>query len=117
VLAILGFPLVLFLAWAFELTPEGIKREHEVDRSQSVAHITVRKLDFAIIGLLVVALGYFVYDKFVLDPAWDAARVVATTEAVNSEAIEQAVQAQEKDNSIAVLPFVRMGPSPRCARR
>jgi TolB-like protein/cytochrome c-type biogenesis protein CcmH/NrfG len=108
VLAILGFPLVLFLAWAFELTPEGIKREHEVDRSQSVAHITGRKRDFAIIGLLVVALGYFAYDKFFLVPARDAARVDATTEAVNSEAIEQAVQAPDNDKSIAVLPFVNM---------
>jgi TolB-like protein/Tfp pilus assembly protein PilF len=108
VLGILCFPLALFLAWAFELTPEGIKREHEVDRSQSVTHITGRKLDFAIIGLLVVALGYFVYDKFVLDPARDAARMVATTEVVNGEAIEQAVQAPETDNSIAVLPFVNM---------
>ena len=105
---IIGFPFALVFAWAFELTPEGIKREHEVDRSQSVTHITGRKLDFAIIGLLVVALGYFAYDKFVLDPARDAARVVATTEAVNSEAIEQTVQAPETDNSIAVLPFVNM---------
>jgi hypothetical protein len=105
---IIGFPFALVFAWAFELTPEGIKREHEVDRSQSVTHITGRKLDFAIIGLLVAALGYFAYDKFVLDPARAAARVVATTEAVNSEAIEQAVQAQTNDNSIAVLPFVNM---------
>ncbi|MFB3077036.1 MAG: hypothetical protein ACE1Y4_03425, partial [Lysobacterales bacterium] len=107
-LGIIGFPFALVFAWGFELTPEGIKREHEVDRSQSVAHITGRKLDFAIIGLLVVALGYFAYDKFVLEPARDAELVVATTEAVTDEVIEQAVQTTGYDKSIAVLPFVNM---------
>ncbi len=34
----LGFPLALIFAWAFEMTPEGIKRDHEVDRSQSITH-------------------------------------------------------------------------------
>ncbi|NIP18415.1 MAG: adenylyl cyclase, partial [Xanthomonadales bacterium] len=47
------FPAIIF-AWAFELTPEGIKREHEVDRSQSITPQTGRKLDFVIIGMLVV---------------------------------------------------------------
>ena len=50
-LVILGFPLATILAWAFELTPEGIKREETVDRAESIRHQTGRKLDFAIIGL------------------------------------------------------------------
>ena len=54
-LLILGFPVALIFAWAFELTPEGIKREADVDRAESITHVTGRKLDFAIIGLLVVA--------------------------------------------------------------
>ena len=53
-LGVIGFPFAVFFAWAFELTPEGLKREHEVDRSQSITHHTGRKVDFAIIGLLVV---------------------------------------------------------------
>src|SRR5210317_1507952 len=65
---ILGLPLAVFFAWAFEMTPEGIKKEKDVDRSQSVTQVTGQKLNNAIIGLLVVALGYFVFDKFVLDP-------------------------------------------------
>ena len=56
----LGLPIALLLAWAFELTPEGIKREEQVDRSESITPQTGRKLDFAIIGLLSVALAYFV---------------------------------------------------------
>ena len=57
----IGFPFAVFFAWAFELTPEGLKREHEVDRSQSITKQTGRKLDFVIIGVLVVALGYFIW--------------------------------------------------------
>ena len=66
-LVILGLPLALFLAWAFELTPAGIKREQEVDRSQSITSTTGRKLDRTIIVMLVIALAYFVWDR--QDPA------------------------------------------------
>jgi hypothetical protein len=55
-LLILGFPLTLVIAWAFELTPEGIKRETVVDPAESITKQTGRKLDFAIIGLLVIAV-------------------------------------------------------------
>ncbi len=85
---ILGFPMALFFAWAFELTPEGLKKEKDVDRSRTITHVTGRKLDFVIIGLLAVALGYFVYDKFVAGP----------------------VEPQDSAKSIAVLPFVDMSP-------
>ncbi len=66
-LVILGFPLALILAWAFELTPEGIKLEKTVDRAESITSQTGRKLDFAIIGLLAVALIYVVIDKYILE--------------------------------------------------
>jgi TolB-like protein/Tfp pilus assembly protein PilF len=59
VLLMIGFPLALIFAWAFELTPEGLKRENDVDRSQSITHSTGRKLDFVIIGAMAVALLYF----------------------------------------------------------
>jgi len=104
---ILGFPLALFFAWAFELTPEGLKKEKDIDRRQSISHATGRKLDFVIIGLLVVALGYFAYDKFVLDPSRDAELVQATTEAVTGQATESRKEVTA-DKSIAVLPFVNM---------
>ena len=54
-LLILGFPVALLFAWAFEMTPEGIKREREVDRSESITPVTGRKLDFSIIALLAAA--------------------------------------------------------------
>jgi TolB-like protein/Flp pilus assembly protein TadD len=56
---ILGLPIALIFAWAFELTPEGLKREKDVDRSESITHITGRKFDFIIIGTMAVALIYF----------------------------------------------------------
>jgi len=52
----LGFPLALFFAWAFELTAEGLKREKDVDRDQSITGQTGRKLDFFVIGVLVIAV-------------------------------------------------------------
>ena len=67
-LVVAGFPLALILAWAFELTPEGIKRETAVDPAESTTHVMGRKLDFAIIGLLAIAVVYFAVDKFVLEP-------------------------------------------------
>ena len=72
-LLVVGFLLALFVSWAYELTPEGLKKEKDIDRSQSITHVTGRKLDFVIIGLLAVTLAYFAYDKFVLDPGRDAA--------------------------------------------
>ena len=100
----LGFPVVVFFSWAYEVTPEGMKRESEIDRAQSITHVTGRKLDRAITAVLVVALVYFGYDKFVLDPARDAELVQATTEQVVTDQEETSVS----DKSIAVLPFVNM---------
>ena len=64
----LGFPVVVFFSWAYEVTPEGIKRESEVDRTQSTTQLTGRKLDRAITGVLVIALAYFAYDRKVRTP-------------------------------------------------
>lgn len=99
VLLLLGLPLALFFAWVYELTPEGIKREKDIDRSASITTVTGRKLDFIIIGALVVALGYFVWER--LDRV---EQVVATsgTEMAQSDA------GGAQRRSIAVLPFINM---------
>ena len=86
---ILGFPVAIIFAWAFELTPDGLKRDSEVDHAQSITRKTGRKLDFIIIGVLVVALGYFGYDKLVLSTARDAALVEATTQAVSEQVAKE----------------------------
>lgn len=98
-----GFVIALLFAWAFELTPEGVKRESEVDRSQSITPQTGRKLDRTIIAILVLALGYFVVDKFYLSsPALQTQETVAVpTEEVNEVTTPEL-------QTIAVLPFVDM---------
>ena len=101
VLAI-GFPLVVIFAWAFEMTPEGIKKEKDVDRSQSITQQTGRKLDRAIIGILTVVVAYLLVDKLVLqDPVTESSEPAQT----NIAAAEQTV---ESGLSVAVLPFVNM---------
>jgi TolB-like protein len=95
---ILGFPLAVFFAWAFELTPEGVKREKDVDRSQSITNTTGRKLDRLIIVVLVTAVGFLLVDKFVLQPA--------------PETTVAAEVPGEVEKSVAVLPFVAMSSGP-----
>ena len=89
VLVIIGFPLALIFAWAYELTPEGLKKEKDVDRSESITHITGRKLDFAIIAVLAVALVFF-----------------ASTHQWGNET----GNAEIADKSIAVLAFSDLSP-------
>jgi TolB-like protein/Flp pilus assembly protein TadD len=105
---IIGLPVALVFAWAFELTPEGLKREAEVEPTESISHRTGRKLDYLIIGALVLALGYFTYDKLLLGPQRDAVLVENTKLAFQKQA-EAAADAQK---SIAVLPFANMSADP-----
>ena len=102
VVLLLGLPLALFFAWAFEITPEGVKREKDVDRSQSITHLTGRKLDFTIIIVLVFALGYFVWER------QTGVDELAPVEQANVADEEPAPVAGPDARSIAVLPFVNM---------
>jgi TolB-like protein/cytochrome c-type biogenesis protein CcmH/NrfG len=99
----IGFPIVLFFAWAFELTPEGVKREAEVDRTQSIAPQTGRKLNHAIVVMLSLAVVYLLYDKF----SGNRTELPATAQtAAVTEADAMAAPPPEIDRkSIAVLPF------------
>jgi TolB-like protein/Tfp pilus assembly protein PilF len=112
VLLAAGLPFSLFFAWAFEMTPEGIKREHEVDRSQSITPHTGKKLDRVIIGVLALSLTYFAYDKFMLSTKRETVAIESAVEAAASRALtEQAAiekAAAESRKSIAVLPFINM---------
>jgi TolB-like protein/Tfp pilus assembly protein PilF len=89
--AIIGFPFWIAFAWFYEFTPEGIKREREVEPHESITNDTGRKLDFAIIGVLAIAVVLLVTDRFVLHHG------------VNGEAAMPIAE-----HSIAVLPFVNM---------
>ena len=64
----LGFPIAMVMAWAYEMTPEGLRRDSGDFEARSV---NTSKLDRTITISLVAALAYFAYDKFVLDPGRD----------------------------------------------
>jgi TolB-like protein len=93
-----GFPAAVIFAWVYEITPEGLKPTVEVPHGQSIRKLTGRRLNRAIIGVLAVALAYFVVDKFLISrhfPASERARTPAAPAAA----------------SIAVLAFADMSPS------
>jgi TolB-like protein/Tfp pilus assembly protein PilF len=103
---ILGFPMAMFFAWAFEMTPEGLKKEKEVDHSQSVADSAGQKLNYAIMGLLALAVVYFVFDKFVTNPQHDTGITQTTQTAIDEIDVEADLIEPDPDKkSIAVLPF------------
>jgi len=108
----LVFPIVLFFSWAYEVTTEGIKRESEIDRSESITQITGRKLDRGITIVLVVALAYFAFDKFVLSVGRETAAIESAVEVATAKVLTEQSAAEdasaEFDKSIAVLPFVNM---------
>jgi TolB-like protein/cytochrome c-type biogenesis protein CcmH/NrfG len=64
VVLLLGFPLAMIPAWIFEWTPEGLKRTSEVPASESIRHGTGRKLDFLIIGALLIVIGFLLWQRF-----------------------------------------------------
>ena len=99
----LGFPIILLFAWAYEMTPEGIKPEREVDRSSSVTPQTGKKLDRAIIAVLAIALLYFAADKFLVSST-DRDAAPPGSSAVEPAATEVAAQLTA-EKSIAVLPL------------
>lgn len=76
-----AFVPALAVAWMFELTPQGFRRDAEVPAAESIAPRTARALDRAIIVLLALALGYFGFDKFVLSPRREEALVAEATRA------------------------------------
>jgi adenylate cyclase len=82
----LGFPVALVLAWAYELTPEGLQRTDEIDRGKSIARRTGGKLDFVIIGVLLAVIAVIAFQHY--RPA------------------KFALIAEGKEKSIAILPFL-----------
>ena len=106
-IGVIGFPFVIMFSWIYELTPEGLKRESQVDRTTSITHVTSRRLDYIIISLLVLAIGLFAFDRFVPrkgEPATASREMPATSATPDAASAAPAAS----DNSIAVLPFVDM---------
>jgi len=116
IIGLVGLPFALFFAWAFEVTPEGIKREAEVDRSRSITSTTGRKLDRAIIVFLALAVVLLLADRYWRPPgqAVETLNGVETAAQPGSSAPGDAIddEASPADRSLAVLPFVAMSSGP-----
>ena len=93
-LLILGFFPVVIFAWVYEMTPEGLKREVNVDRSQSQTPRTGKKINTVIVVLLVIAIGGLIADRLIPEPGVEADVVLA-----------ESAEAPIDSLSIAVLPF------------
>jgi TolB-like protein len=104
----IGFIPSLILSWVFEITPEGLKKDADVDYEKSISQTTGRKLDRTILIVLALALGYFAVDKFILDPVEDA----KIAQSARHEGRTDALAGSYGDNSIAVLPFANMSSDP-----
>jgi TolB-like protein len=100
-IGVIAFPFVVVFSWVYEVTPDGLKRETEVEPSSSITHHTARRLDYVIIGLLVVAIGLFAFHEF--RPAGKNRVTVVARTTPGSAAAGTGV-----DRSVAVLPFVDM---------
>ena len=98
ILLAIGFIPALIFSWVFELTPAGLKRDEEVPAAQSIAPQTARRMNRMFIAVLLLALGYFAVDKFVLAPRGTGLPNEAKTEA--------------SAKSIAVLPFENLSRDP-----
>jgi len=110
-LLLLGFPLVLIFSWVYEMTPEGLKREREIDRTHSITSGTGRKIDRLIIASLIVVVAVLLADRLLLmSPSQEItqqAKLASTQPAAESE-ITGTLASDDQVKSIAVLPFVNM---------
>jgi TolB-like protein/Tfp pilus assembly protein PilF len=110
---VLGAPIALVMAWAYELTPQGLRRETDIEPGQSSAKTNAGRLDRMITIALILAVAYFSYDKFVLDPRRDAALLELFSQETGEDIPEDDTSVAEpppaeQAPSIAVLPFVNM---------
>jgi len=107
VLAVALLPTLVF-SWVFEITPEGLKRDADVDHDDPHTQFNAKRLDRIILVMLALAVGYFAFDKFVLDPVEDE----QIAQAAHQEGRTAALTESYGDKSIAVLPFVNMSSDP-----
>jgi TolB-like protein/Tfp pilus assembly protein PilF len=103
---VIGFPVALAFSWAFEITPEGIKLESEIEPTKSIARRTGRKIVAATIALAVVAAGLFVYQLV---------RTRSTITARQDASAARTEAATVSNKSIAVLPFDNLSGDPQNA--
>lgn len=111
ILLVAGFLPVMIFSWVYELTPEGLKRERDVDRSQSVTHETGRKINILIVVLVVLAIGVVAVDR--LYPARERPLEPESTQDQEKPASEKSSELAARRFAttpvVAVLPFKAAG--------
>jgi hypothetical protein len=105
VLLAIGFPVSLVMAWAFELTPEGVKLAGVVDPEKSRRHQTGQKLNYLIIGALSLAVVFLLVDRFVLAPRAGPDELAAGADFGSPMPAPLAEETGAIPYSIAILPF------------
>ena len=106
-LLVIGFPIMLIVSWVYEMTPEGLKREKDVDRSQSVTTATARKINILIVVLLVVAIGLVALDRLIPHESSvaESPAITAPDKTSAAESTSKVAQSAAAERSVAVLPF------------
>jgi adenylate cyclase len=99
ILLVIGFVPALIFSWVFELTPQGLKRDEDVPAEQSIAPQTGRRMDRMIIVVLMLAVGYFAVDKFVLNQGREKSAAGVPSSESN---------APPSEKSVAVLAFANL---------
>jgi TolB-like protein/cytochrome c-type biogenesis protein CcmH/NrfG len=107
----LGFVAAVIIAWAYEMTPEGIKKESEVDRTRSITSDTGKKLDRIIIGFLLVAVAVLLVERSISPQSGPDTSSGAKDVSAETSQAAPVPESRQQDtpgidsNSIAVLPF------------
>ena len=110
IIALVGLPVVLIVSWVFEMTPEGIKLESQIDRSESVTQNTGQKLDRTIITFLAFAVVLLLAERFVTTESTPVSTPVTEVVVEQTQATDQTGDLDLR--SVAVLPFVNMSSDP-----
>lgn len=108
IVLVITFVPVLIVSWVFEITPQGIRRETALELTRAADGRRGRRLDRVLSVLLVLALGYFAFDKFLLDPIRDRREL----EAARVTERDSTRQNTEAGASIAILPFANLSSDP-----
>lgn len=106
----IGLVPALVFAWVFELTPEGLRREKDVDRGRSITRQTGARLDRVIIVVLALAVALFLVDRLLLIPRQQARIAEQARQEGVDIAREQALLDMRGEKSLAVLPFRTLNP-------
>ena len=111
ILLAVGFPIAVAFSWFYELTPEGVMLEKDVDAAESITHVTGRRIDFLVISLLCAAVILFAYDKWWIGPPPEKSIAVLAFTDLSPEGDQEYFSdgiSEELLNLLAQIPELRV---------